>query len=260
MTKEIDLNCDLGESYSVYSYGMDKEIMPYIRSANIACGFHAGDPTVMRQTVELAHSHGVRIGAHVGFPDRLGFGRREMKISAEEAYDYILYQIGALSAFLTVKDIPLSHVKLHGAFYMMACHHEEIAKAAVEAVYAFDKNLELYTLPACTLAEQARMKGLQVIPEFFADRPYNQNRVRMFDWKKEELGTERDIAIRAKEAMLSNLNEDTELKTVCVHSDTPGSFDIIKALHHTFSNDNRFSLRKAHHLTKQPDSQLLYKA
>ncbi|HEX9228543.1 MAG TPA: 5-oxoprolinase subunit PxpA, partial [Arthrobacter sp.] len=172
MNRSLDLNADLAESFAVYGYGADSEIMPLITSANVACGFHAGDPRVIQQAVELAAAHDVRIGAHVGLPDRLGFGRRVMDISPEDAYAYTLYQIGALDGFLRPHGITMTHVKPHGALYMMVSSDALLADSVAAAIAAFDQRLFVYALPASQLATAAGRRGLAVIPEFFADRPY----------------------------------------------------------------------------------------
>lgn len=217
--RTIDLNADLGESYGVYRYGADEAIMELITSANVACGFHAGDPLVIQASVRLAHDRGIRIGAHVGLPDPLGFGRREMTISAAEAYAYTLYQIGALDAFLRPHRIPMTHVKPHGALYMMAAQDAKLAEGVARAVAEFDPGLALYTLPASALAESGRAHGLRVIGEFFADRPYTGTEVTMFGWTLDELGPPAYAADRVS-AMLADPRFDN-VGTICVHSDTP---------------------------------------
>src|SRR5690606_18550886 len=133
--KVIDLNCDMGESFGVYKMGNDEAIMPYITSANIACGFHAGDPSTMRRTVQLALQSNVAIGAHPGLPDLIGFGRRNLDLSPQEAYDLVLYQTGALRAFVDAEGGRLQHIKPHGALYNMACRSRPLAEAIAEAVY-----------------------------------------------------------------------------------------------------------------------------
>lgn len=225
MQQEIDINCDLGESFGVYRYGADPELFPLASSVNVACGFHAGDPRIMRETIEAAASFGVRIGAHVGLPDRLGFGRRMMDISPEDAYDYCLYQMGALEAFLKAARLPMSHLKLHGAFYMMAAARPELAGAVVKAVTKFNPDLDVYTLPDSELAVQAADAGLTVMNEFFADRPYDANGVKMFGWTLQEVGGLEEIGSR----VLSHLQEDRNASltgrtgTICIHSDTADS-------------------------------------
>src|SRR5438552_521155 len=131
--RSVDFNADMGESFGLFRYGADEDLLPLLSSVNIACGFHAGDPSVMRQTVTLSHRHGVAVGAHVGFPDLLGFGRRRLQASPAQVKDYVTYQIGALQAFLRAEGLPLHHVKPHGALYMMALEDEALARAVAEA-------------------------------------------------------------------------------------------------------------------------------
>lgn len=144
---QIDLNCDLGESFGAYRIGLDEDILAFVTSANIACGFHAGDPGVMRKTVALAADNGVKIGAHPGLPDLQGFGRRNIAITPEEAYDLVIYQIGALSGFLKAEGLEMQHVKPHGALYNMAAGSEELSRAIAKAVYNVNPELILLGLP-----------------------------------------------------------------------------------------------------------------
>lgn len=171
----IDLNCDLGESFGSYRIGMDEAILPIVTSVNIACGFHAGDPAVMRKTVQLALEHRVSIGAHPGLPDLLGFGRRQMAISSQEAYDMVVYQIGALSAFVTAEGGKLRHVKPHGALYNMAAARPDLAQAIARAVYRVDRELILYGLAGSELIKAGEEVGLRTASEVFADRTYQED-------------------------------------------------------------------------------------
>ncbi|MGI8387254.1 LamB/YcsF family protein [Robertmurraya sp. P23] len=221
----IDLNCDMGESFGLYKYGADEELMPLISSANIACGFHAGDPHVMRESVELATQYGVRVGAHVGLPDRLGFGRREMKVKPQEIYDYTLYQLGALAGFLQKSNTSLSHIKPHGALYMMTSENRELAEVTVEAVLDFNREIEIYTLPNSELYYAAKEAKLNVVSEYFADRPYVNNYVKMFGWTLEEIGQPNTMAKRAL-----RLLEESPVETICVHSDTPNAPAIMRSV------------------------------
>ncbi|MGS2778219.1 LamB/YcsF family protein [Robertmurraya sp. GLU-23] len=221
----MDLNCDMGESFGLYKYGADEELMPLISSANIACGFHAGDPHVMRESVELAVQYGVRVGAHVGLPDRLGFGRREMKVKPQEIYDYTLYQLGALASFLQKSHTALSHIKPHGALYMMTAEKRELAEVTVEAVLDFNRDIEIYTLPNSELYHAAKEANLNVVSEYFADRPYVNNYVKMFGWTLEEIGQPNTMAQRALQLLEGSLVE-----TICVHSDTPNAPAIMRSV------------------------------
>lgn len=228
MNRSLDLNADLAEGFAVYDYGADSEIMPLITSANVACGFHAGDPRVIQQAVELAAAHDVRIGAHVGLPDRLGFGRRVMDISPEDAYAYTLYQIGALDGFLRPHGITMTHVKPHGALYMMVSSDALLADSVAAAIAAFDQRLFVYALPASQLAIAAGRRGLAVIPEFFADRPYTGTDVAMFGWDYADIGRPVDAADRV-EKMLWDPAFDA-VRTICVHSDTRDAPEIMSAV------------------------------
>ncbi|MCF8563204.1 5-oxoprolinase subunit PxpA [Alicyclobacillus tolerans] len=237
MAGNIDMNSDMGESFGVYRYGADEGVLPVISSANVACGFHAGDPSVMRTTLKLAQDFGVRVGAHIGFPDRLGFGRRYMDCSPQEAHDYALYQLGAMYAFAKAQGIELSHVKLHGAFYMMALRDAPLAQAIVQAIRSFDAELLVYTIEGSALAQAAGEKGMRVISEYFADRPYHSQGVKMFGWTLEELGSPDDMADRVVSLVtrgeIRGLNEEVvklRADSVCVHSDTPGSVRIVQAI------------------------------
>jgi 5-oxoprolinase (ATP-hydrolysing) subunit A len=169
---KIDLNCDLGESFGAYHMGADEQILPYISSANIACGFHAGDPSVMRKTVKLALQNQVAIGAHPGLPDLLGFGRRNMAISPEETFDIIIYQVGALWAFVQSEGGRLHHVKPHGALYNMAAVNQKLSEAVAEAVYKVNPELILYGLAGSELIKAGNKIGLRTAQEVFADRTY----------------------------------------------------------------------------------------
>ena len=171
----IDLNCDMGESFGAYRLGNDLAIMRYVSSANIACGFHAGDAHVMRATVAAAAANNVAIGAHPSLPDLQGFGRRAMAISANEVYDIVLYQIGALAAFAGAQGASLRHVKAHGALYNMAAKDSALAQAIGQATFDFDRNLVLYGLAGSELIRAAQKIGLPCANEVFADRTYQDD-------------------------------------------------------------------------------------
>lgn len=168
----IDLNCDMGESFGAYQMGTDLQIMPLVSSANIACGFHAGDPSVMHKTLVAAVANGVAIGAHPGLPDLMGFGRRNMQISAQEAYDMVVYQVGALAGFARAAGVSLHHVKPHGALYNMAAKDNVLADAIARAVRDIDDSLVLYGLAGSELIHAGKAAGLRVASEVFADRSY----------------------------------------------------------------------------------------
>ena len=239
MTLQIDINCDMGESFGLYTYGHDTNMLPLISSANVACGFHAGDPTVMRNTVAGAKANKVRVGAHVGFPDRMGFGRRNMQIPPLELKDHTTYQMGALAAFVRTHGLELQHVKPHGSLYMMALEDEAMAKALIDAVAEFDDTLMIYTIRDSATWQAAQIKGLRPVAEFFADRPYHKNgQVKMFNWTIEEAGGDpgtlgERVASLITQGKISSFEGGTitmTAETVCVHSDTPGAPEILKAV------------------------------
>ena len=168
----IDLNSDLGESFGAYTLGMDEGLMEYITSANVACGWHAGDPLVMQKTIRAAVKNGVAVGAHPGYPDLLGFGRREIKITPEEAYTYVLYQLGALDAFARTEGVNIQHIKPHGALYNQACKDEKLASAICRAAQAFDGDLIVLAPYNSAFRTAAEAIGQPFAGEFFADRAY----------------------------------------------------------------------------------------
>ncbi|HPE88918.1 MAG TPA: 5-oxoprolinase subunit PxpA [Spirochaetia bacterium] len=168
----VDLNCDMGEGFGAYSIGDDEGVLRYVSSANVACGFHAGDPSVMERTVALAAAAGVSVGAHPGFPDLAGFGRRELAASADEVRAMVLYQVGALGAFAAARGVALTHVKPHGALYNMAARRTDLAVAIAEAVAAYDPSLVLVGLYGSELVKAGNAAGLRCAGEAFADRAY----------------------------------------------------------------------------------------
>jgi len=166
----VDINCDMGESFGAYEIGADDEVLPHVTSANIACGFHGGDPVVMRKTVAAAAKHGVAVGAHPGLPDLVGFGRRAMQVTPDEVYDLLIYQIGALLGFARAADVPLRHVKPHGALYNMAAAQPALADAVARAVRDVDPKLVLFGLAGSHLLKAAERAGIPSASEAFADR------------------------------------------------------------------------------------------
>ncbi|WP_019533857.1 LamB/YcsF family protein [Paenibacillus ginsengihumi] len=175
MEKSIDLNCDLGESYGIYRLGDDEALLDFVSSANIACGYHAGDPATMRRTVRLCLERGVSIGAHPGLPDLAGFGRRTMSVAPQEVYDMTVYQVGALLGFVRSEGGRLAHVKPHGALYNMAAADRSLAEAIAEAVQRIDPQLVLYGLAGSELIRAAEARGLRCAAEAFADRTYRRD-------------------------------------------------------------------------------------
>ena len=175
MSGTIDLNCDMGESFGAWTMGQDEEILPYVTSANIACGFHAGDASTMRKTVSAALSHDVALGAHPGLPDLVGFGRRAMDVSPESVYDFVVVQVGALAAVAATQGARLHHVKTHGALYNMAATRMDIATAIASAVRDIDTRLVLYALAGSAQVQAGHDAGLVVAQEAFADRTYQND-------------------------------------------------------------------------------------
>jgi UPF0271 protein len=225
----VDFNADLGESFGLWERGADDALMRVISSANVACGFHAGDPGAMRRAVASARRASVAIGAHPGFPDLLGFGRRTIDASAGDVRDYVLYQVGALDAFVRAAGTRLQHVKPHGALYMMALEHRALARAIAEAVAEYDDTLAVYTLAGGELCDAAAAAGLRVVPEFFADRPLRADgSVVMFGWQELFEPTPEAVTDRVRSLIetgtvrsLEGTLVEVKATTICVHSDTP---------------------------------------
>lgn len=234
----VDLNCDMGESFGPWSMGQDEAIMPYISSANIACGFHAGDPGTMRRTVALAIEHGVVIGAHPGLPDREGFGRRAMRVSAAEVYDMVVVQIGSLAAVAASQGATLHHVKAHGALYHQTAHDAELADALARAVRDVDDRLLLLAQAGSIQVEVARERGLKVGEEAFADRSYQEDgsltprqlpgaMIEEIDRAVvQALGLIRDHAVQTVSGASLTLNTDT----LCIHGDQPQALAFAQGL------------------------------
>lgn len=234
----IDINCDMGESFGNYVYGADEEIVPHISSANIACGFHAGDPLVMSRTVALAKTYGVAIGAHPSFPDLLGFGRRELAATEDEIRAYVTYQVGALAAFARYHGVSLTHVKGHGAIYNMAAVQPKLAQAMAEGVALFDPELVFVGLAGSALIQAGRATGLAVAAEAFADRAYNADGTLV---SRRLAGAvihdpdavaarvvrmARDGSVVAADGSVLQVDPDT----ICVHGDTPGAAILAAAI------------------------------
>jgi 5-oxoprolinase (ATP-hydrolysing) subunit A len=236
--KTIDLNCDMGESFGAYTIGADEAVMASITSANVACGYHGGDPSVMRRTVRLAREAGVAVGAHPGFPDLVGFGRREMRMAAQDVEDMVLYQIGALDAIAKSESVRLSHVKPHGALYNMAVTDKALAAAVARAVAAFDPSLIFFALPGSELARAANALGLQVALEGFADRSYEPDGSLTPRSRDGAVLHEADIVVTralrmATDGVVSASDGskiDMRVDTICTHGDTPGAQSLTRAL------------------------------
>ncbi|CAM4300034.1 LamB/YcsF family protein [Paenibacillus alkaliterrae] len=234
----IDLNCDMGEGFGAYRLGPDNELMKHITSANIACGFHAGDAATIRATVKLAMEHDVAIGAHPGLPDLAGFGRRKMNISPQEAYEMTVYQIGAVYAFAKSEGGYVSHVKPHGALYNMAAKSKPLSEAIAEAVYKVDPQLMLFGLAGSELVRAANAIGLRAINEVFADRSYEEGGTLTPRGTEGAVITDPKLAAEQAAGMIkrgvvrTRQQSDFSLKadTVCVHGDTPDALEYVMQL------------------------------
>ena len=223
----IDLNSDLGESFGRYTLGNDAAVLERVSSANIACGFHAGDPVVMQKTVGLCKASGVRVGAHPGFPDLMGFGRRNMNLSFDEAKAYVLCQLGALDAFCRAQGVRMQHVKPHGALYNMAAKDEGLSRAICEAVRDYDRELIVLGLANSALVKTARELGLRAASEVFADRAYEPDGSLVPRSRPDAMITDEDEALRRVVRMATEhrvrcvTGEDIGIvpDSVCVHGD-----------------------------------------
>lgn len=232
----VDLNSDLGESFGAYRLGADEEVLKYVSSANIACGWHAGDPMIMDKTVKLAIENNVAIGAHPGYPDLMAFGRRNMDITPQEARNYLLYQLGALGAFAAAQGRKLQHIKLHGAFYNTACHKKELADAIVDAIYDADKKLIILALSGSYLLQRAKEKGLRTAHEVFADRAYNAdgslvNRKlpgAMIHDKNLALKRIKQMIFEGKVSSIDGKLIPIKADSICVHGDNPEAVAFVK--------------------------------
>ncbi|MCM3162399.1 LamB/YcsF family protein [Metabacillus litoralis] len=242
---QIDLNCDLGESFGAYKIGMDEEVLQFITSANVACGFHAGDPSVMRKTVQLALKNNVKIGAHPGLPDLAGFGRRNMNISPQEAYDLVVYQIGALSGFLKAEGEKMQHVKPHGALYNMAAKNRELSEAIAEAVYKVDPQLILFGLAGSELVKAGEKIGLKTANEVFSDRTYQQDGSLTPRTQPDALihsyedSVSQVIRMIKEGKVRSTQGVDVSVlaQTVCIHGDGPEALVFAKQLRESMQSE-----------------------
>ena len=218
----IDLNADVGESFGAYAIGHDPGLMKSITSANVAAGFHAGDPSVLRATIRRAKQHGVAVGAHPSFPDLAGFGRREMNIPPREVEDLVLYQISAVAGVAHVEGVTLQHVKPHGALYNMAARDAGLATAIARAVAAFSPSLILLGLPGSELLRAGKAAGLRVAGELFADRAYEPDGSLMSRKKPGAIIHDVDLVV----ARAVQMAKEGAGETICVHSDTPGADEL----------------------------------
>jgi len=236
MSVLIDFNCDMGESFGVYKLGLDEEVIKHITSANIACGFHAGDPMWMRKTVEMAEALGVGVGAQPSFPDLRGFGRRYMAVSPEEAKNDVIYQIGALMAF--TRNNRLQHVKPHGALYNAAVKDEALARALCEAVLEVDPGMVLIALAGSRWVEIAREMGLRVAREIFADRALNPDGTLVPRGTPGAVIHDPDVVVERSVRMVTQgvataidgSEISLEADSICLHGDTPGAVELARRL------------------------------
>jgi UPF0271 protein len=242
----IDLNSDVGESFGAYKIGLDEEVIPHITSANIACGFHGGDPEVMRKTLALARKFGVEAGAHPGFPDLMGFGRRNMDATLEEIQDYVVYQTGALQAFARAQGMKLQHVKPHGALYNMAAANPKIWDAIAEAVAKVDRELILVALASAgrdVLTETGKRHGIRFAFEAFPDRAYTSDgslaprREKGAVIHNHEVVARRALKMALEGRVIATEGTEIELKadTLCVHGDNPAAVQVVKRIRESFT-------------------------
>jgi 5-oxoprolinase (ATP-hydrolysing) subunit A len=235
---QIDLNSDVGESFGNYKLGIDERLIPLISSANIACGFHAGDPTVMKHSIKIAKEYGVALGAHPGFPDLLGFGRRNMDVSLEQIKDYVTYQIGALQAFAAAQAMTLQHVKLHGALYNMAVKNFKIWDAVAEAIAAVDPRLVLFVMAGPwreDLTAIGAQHKIRLAFEFFGDRAYNPDGSlvsrKLPGAVIHDQGQVADKVLKlvkeSKVVCIDGTEIELMAETICVHGDNPAALELV---------------------------------
>jgi UPF0271 protein len=243
---KIDINCDMGESFGAYTLGLDEEVIKYITSANIACGYHAGDPLVMEQTIALAKEHGVSVGAHPGFPDLMGFGRRNIDATLPEIRGYMVYQIGALQAFAKAQGLKVAHVKPHGALYLMAVEDEEISEAVVESIASVDKDLIFVALAGSKGEKMTKIGekvGLRVAYEAFPDRAYTPDGTLVSRRQPGAVIKDPDVvaqralmmAQEGKVVAIDGKEIPFRPETLCVHGDTPGAVNLVRKIRQTLT-------------------------
>lgn len=241
----VDLNSDLGESFGRYTLGSDDKIIPLITSANVACGYHASDPVVMEKTIASVKKAGIHAGAHPGFPDLMGFGRRNMNVTPSEAKAYTLYQLGALYGFCRSQGISMQHVKPHGAMYNMAAKDYTLSKAICEAIYEFDKNLIVLALSGGELARAAKDMGMRTAQEVFADRAYEEDGTLVDRRKEGAMITDEKTAIsrvvrmvKEKKVMaITGKDIPIEADSICVHGDGAKALAFVEQIRRTLSEE-----------------------
>ena len=241
----VDLNSDLGESFGRYTIGNDDKIIPLISSANVACGYHASDPVVMGKTIAMAKEAGIRVGAHPGFPDLMGFGRRNMNVTPAEAKAYVLYQLGALDAFCRVNGVKMQHVKPHGALYNMAAKDYTLSTAICEAIKEFDSNLIVLALSGGQLAKAAQDMGLRTAMEVFADRGYEEDGT-LVDRRKEGAmiideneAIARVISMVKEKKVTAVTGKDIPIQadSICVHGDGAKALAFVEKIREAFEKE-----------------------
>jgi len=241
---KIDLNSDMGESFGKYKLGNDEEIMKNVSSANIACGFHAGDPHVLKYTIKLAKETGTAVGAHPGLPDLIGFGRRSMDVSPDELYDYCVYQIGAVQAFCKSVGVDMQHVKCHGILEMMTTQRPELAEAIAAAIKDIDPNLLYMTIAGTRLYQTCKAAGLRVAGEAYGDRAYNEDGTLVSRKLPNSVLTDSDTVVKRITQFIETGTMPTyeggavkiDAQSICMHGDTPGAAELIKALREKLDN------------------------
>lgn len=240
---QIDLNADMGESFGMYKLSTDEEFMQYITAANVACGFHAGDPSVMKKTVGFARRYGVQVGAHPGLPDLQGFGRREMNLTPDEVYCDALYQIGALKAFVEASGLRLHHVKPHGSLYGMAHRREEIARAVCQALKDVDPKLYLYVMKKGVIGAVAQDMGIRTMFELYADLGYDAEGnlviTREHGAHDPAQVARRVLRMVTDRKVIAESGEEITIEgsSVCVHGDSPGALAIVSAVRRAFQEN-----------------------
>lgn len=234
----IDLNSDIGESFGSYVLGLDEEVIKHVTSVNIACGWHAGDPIIMEKTLKEAIKNGVAVGAHPGYPDLLGFGRRNMDISPKEARAYMIYQLGALNGFASANGIKIQHMKLHGAFYNTASINPELAEEVINGILDVDKDIILLALSGTYIAKRAQEKGLRVAQEVFADRAYNEDLTlvnrklpgAVIHDSEQAINRIKKMLVDGKIESINGKEIDIVADSICVHGDNPQAVSFVKEI------------------------------
>lgn len=234
----IDLNCDMGESFGAWKMGNDEAVLDHVTSANIACGYHAGDPRTMRRTVQMALARKVAVGAHPGFQDLPGFGRRAMTLTRDEAYEAVLYQIGALAGFAQAQGARLRFVKAHGALYNIAARDAALAGAIAAAVADFDRDLAFYGLAGSELLRAAEAAGLQAVSEVFADRSYQDDGSltprsqpgAMIEDVERSVQQVLGMVLEGKVRSVSGREVPVKADTLCIHGDQPGALAFVRRI------------------------------